>query len=319
MQETSTDPAITPASLLSRLGLGGKQSQEKKGSKETSIQKVAEGGGIPATPPASTGTASLRLDQTTPSTPPTTQSSKQYPAPSALSIRCDELQTQITESQEKYKKLDELFNEKSAALEKAEKSLVHEEKARKEFNKVKDMLEKELKDTKDHTRDLQIKVTSAQTEAQSYLNRINQLEERIKNNDKVILEHGDKEKRLSTEKNSLNEQIEKLRGQLKSSEDTIGEKNAKIANLVEKIKDLSAGAKTESTETEKKLAEAPSSEEPEPTEEQTPEKAAQDKTQEEGATTEESSQEKTPEESILKEAPQDEAPQKETAQEDTQK
>ena len=55
-----------------------------------------------------------------------------------------EISTELAELKEKYDKLDSMYNEKSSEHEKSKESLDNELEHRKEFNKVKDLLEKEL-------------------------------------------------------------------------------------------------------------------------------------------------------------------------------
>ncbi len=102
-----------------------------------------------------------------------------------------ELTSQLNELKEKHETLDKLFKEKSAALEKSEEALQNELKNRKEFNKVKDILEKELKETKDKARSLQVDLNNAGTEAEGHKSRVNQLEERVTKLQKTILEKDD--------------------------------------------------------------------------------------------------------------------------------
>lgn len=93
---------------------------------------------------------------------------------------------QINEWQGKYERLDQLFNEKSAALEKSEESLRNELSSRKEFNKLKDMLEKELREAKDKARGVQVELNAARTEAEGNRKRIAQLEDKVTTMEKVI-------------------------------------------------------------------------------------------------------------------------------------
>ncbi len=97
------------------------------------------------------------------------------------------LTSQLNELKKKYELLDRLFKEKSSALERAEESLQNELKNRKEFNKVKDILEKELKDTKDKSRNVQAEMNASQTEAESYQKRTNLLEEKVTKLEKIVI------------------------------------------------------------------------------------------------------------------------------------
>jgi len=88
---------------------------------------------------------------------------------------------------DRYDRLEKLFQEKSTQLEKVEKSLSHELKAKTEFHKLKDILEKELKDTKDKNHKLQLQISTHQTETESIQKHIQLLEEKIKAKDQDIL------------------------------------------------------------------------------------------------------------------------------------
>lgn len=99
-----------------------------------------------------------------------------------------DLTLQFHELKEKYEKLDFLFKEKSSDLERTQRSLETELRTRKEFNKVKDILEKELKDVKDRSHNFQIELTSAKTETEGSQKRINQLEAKVTKLEKEILQ-----------------------------------------------------------------------------------------------------------------------------------
>jgi len=99
-----------------------------------------------------------------------------------------ELNAELSELREKYEKLDKIFQEKSEELEKSKKNVDNELKTRKEFNKVKDILEKELKDVKDQSRKVQVELNGTQAETGGYKNRINQLEDKVTKLEKEILE-----------------------------------------------------------------------------------------------------------------------------------
>ncbi len=120
-----------------------------------------------------------------------------------LSIANDELKNQLVQIQERYDKLDKLFLEKSETLEKTLKDLEHEQKNRKEFNKVKDLLEKEIKDSKTIAKKAEAELNSIKSESGSYTTRITQLEEKIK----------------------------KLEGELYSKEDLLEEQRKKISEF----------------------------------------------------------------------------------------
>lgn len=103
-----------------------------------------------------------------------------------------ELTTELKELKEKYDKLDALFSEKSTEFEKSKKSLSHELENRREFNKVKDILEKELKESKDKARNIQGELNNAQVEIVSFKGRNVQLEDKTTKLEKDLLEKEDK-------------------------------------------------------------------------------------------------------------------------------
>lgn len=86
----------------------------------------------------------------------------------------------LDELNNKQNKLEQLIKEKNEQLEKTQKALDSEINNRKEFNKVKDLLEKELKDTRDKSKVLQKEVGELQQENQNYKQQITQLEEKNK-------------------------------------------------------------------------------------------------------------------------------------------
>src|SRR3989338_5857421 len=98
-----------------------------------------------------------------------------------------DLAAQIEEWKGKYECLDKLFNEKSAALAKSEESLKAELNNRKEFNKIKDILEKDLRESRDKTRSVQTELNIARTEAEGNKKRAAHLEEKITKMEKAIL------------------------------------------------------------------------------------------------------------------------------------
>ena len=98
-----------------------------------------------------------------------------------------DLAAQIEEWKGKYERLDKIFNEKSAALARAEESLQNELSNRKEFNKLKDMLEKELREAKDKTRGVQVELSAVKTEAEGTEKRVAQFEEKVAKMEKALL------------------------------------------------------------------------------------------------------------------------------------
>ncbi len=87
---------------------------------------------------------------------------------------------QLAELKEKYGRLDNLFKEKSSKLEKAQAALDNELKNGKDFNKVKDIIEKEVKEVKNRVKDAQNELHSVKEEKKSSEQKIVQLENKIK-------------------------------------------------------------------------------------------------------------------------------------------
>lgn len=103
-----------------------------------------------------------------------------------------ELAGELSELKEKYDKLETLFSEKSTEHEKTKQSLNYELENRKEFNKVKDLLEKELRDSKDKTRSAQGELNNVQTENENQKKRSAELEEKSNKLEKDLLQKDDK-------------------------------------------------------------------------------------------------------------------------------
>ncbi len=98
------------------------------------------------------------------------------------------LTSQLDELKEKHTRLDSLFQEKSLELEKTKTNLENELKNRKEFNKIKDLLEKEIKEAKDKTKDVHAELNTEKSDKENSQKRINQLEEKITIFEKTIEE-----------------------------------------------------------------------------------------------------------------------------------
>ena len=129
-----------------------------------------------------TGTASLKtspsfeMPQIQGATDPFNEEPQIYapaqpPAQSETSDKTNELR-------EKYDKLQALFEEKSAELENTKKQIQNETQNRKEFEKIKSLLESELNNTKEKTRNIQVKLNSLNAENESYKTQIVHLEEK---------------------------------------------------------------------------------------------------------------------------------------------
>ncbi|MFA5087618.1 MAG: hypothetical protein WC552_01125 [Candidatus Omnitrophota bacterium] len=130
------------------------------------------------------------------------------PERSQAEIELSQLSQEHAELKQKYERLDGLFEEKGKEFDNIQKALANELKNRKEFNKVKDLLEKELKDNKENSRKLQIEFNQAQIENSGFINRINQLEQKITQHEKTILADEDTLKQKEQEIDQLKKKIQ---------------------------------------------------------------------------------------------------------------
>lgn len=210
----ATGPKISPKELIDRLGLEN---------------------------PPTSGNQPLIQEQKTPGPPQINSIANPPQIESELSLKYDELLMENTELKAKYAKIESLFAEKSSSLEKSEKALANEIKNQKEFNKVKDILEKEIKDSKDKISSLQSDLRSAQTDTQTQLKRVSQLEEKVKKLEVEILTS----EAAINDAHALTQQARKhssdLEEKLRLNETHILEKNQKIEDLVNRLKDLPSG------------------------------------------------------------------------------
>lgn len=215
---------VTPKEMLNRLGL---EPAESKNPLASILPK-----------PATKTPESVNVQQTpgAPRSAVTATSTE-----SELSLKIDELAAQNKDLKDQYAKLETLFAEKSMSLEKSDKALNTELKNQKEYHKVKDLLEKELKDAKDKIKSLQADVSTAQTETQTHVKRVSQLEEKVKKLEMEVLASeaaiNDANAGTQMARKRVAELEEKLRGQ----DNQILEKNQKIEDLVIRLKDLPAG------------------------------------------------------------------------------
>ncbi len=181
-------------------------------------------------PPSHRGTAALRLDD-----------DENSESEKILVMENEQIKKQIEDVRTKNEKLESILQDKNKDIEQVKNDLETELKSRKEFNKIKDILEKELKDSKEKNRALQIDLNNTQTEADSFLKRVKQLEEKIK---KLEGEVEEKDGVLKTHQ-AVNEKdkknLDRLEKNLKEFDPLIREKDQKINSLVPLLKDLPEG------------------------------------------------------------------------------
>jgi len=100
--------------------------------------------------------------------------------------------SELDELKERYERLDILFTKKSSELDETTKTLENEQKNRKEFNTLKDLLEKELKNAKDKFKITQEELGNTINENEGYKKRIAGLEENISKFENELLEKNGK-------------------------------------------------------------------------------------------------------------------------------
>lgn len=227
-QPTSTTPPTTPKDILNRLGLEHSDSI-KTPAKPNPLPELFNKASTTKEPFSTPILIQNSLQNPPKILPPDTK------AVSEISLKYDELQNEHKELQDKLSKLEELFVEKSSTLEKSEKSLTNELKNQKEFNKIKDFLEKELKEAKEKAKGLQGEIAAAQTESSTHLKRITILEEKVKKLEVELLSSeaaiNDGQAGIQLARKHAAELEEKLR----AHENLILEKNQKIEDLVKRL------------------------------------------------------------------------------------
>ncbi|MEW5895768.1 MAG: hypothetical protein AB1650_08460 [Candidatus Omnitrophota bacterium] len=253
-QAKREEEKTTAAGLLDRLGL--KEQEESKSSitpasflakffhfkKEPPAMVSVEKTNTTPTPLPKSGTAAMRLDNSS------------NDALVEQSIRNDELQKETLELREKTEKLEQLLSEKNEEIKKVTSEIAQEQRHRKEFNKVKDLLEKELKETKDEFKRVQSELNAIKSEGQTYLNRISQLESKIKTNEKsleekdaIIQEH------VQTIHTLENSQVIKTPAEVQL--DTAAAESVTNPEQTEKPAEFTSEAKTEDATVEQNLPE----------------------------------------------------------------
>ena len=143
---------------------------------------------------------------------------------------------QLSELQEKYAGLEKRFNEKQAELDRNEKALKEEIKKRKEFNQVKDQLEKEVRDAKDKFHEIELKRDDAVREMESWKRRADQLEGKVNRRQKEVLQKENEAERARKEFEEEKKRSTTLMDQLNQKEALIKDKDNEIAVLAQKLK-----------------------------------------------------------------------------------
>ena len=147
-----------------------------------------------------------------------------------------EVAAELSTLKEKHERLERLFNEKQLELEAVDNNLKSEVKNRKEFNRVKDILEKELRDVRDRSHELSNKTKEAEARSENLTRRIEQLEKKLTATEKELLVKEDEVKKL------LNDIIQQQKI-IDEANEKIKHKDEKIAVLVDRV--TTEGEKTE--------------------------------------------------------------------------
>ena len=108
--------------------------------------------------------------------------------------------TELAELKQRYEKLNVMFQEKSTEFDKIQQLYNYEVGHRKDFNKVKDILEKELKEVKDRAKNIQAELNKSKNENENYQKRIAQLDDKIIKLGKAVLAKEQESSKTSQEK-----------------------------------------------------------------------------------------------------------------------
>lgn len=176
------DPALN---LLNRIGLD--QDGKPQSSILTESSTVTAKNFFLKTPPLSPGpkdNPTAPLEQT----PTLEDDSIQISSDPELIVKCEKLEISL--------------KEKNDELENIQKELALEVKARKDFNKIKDQLEKDIKGVKDANHKAQLELSASQAETANYKTHSAKLDEKLKTRDAAIKQNekdiDDLVKRLQT-------------------------------------------------------------------------------------------------------------------------
>ena len=176
-------------------------------------------------------------------------STQDIPAPLPIQSAGDiqktmDLEIELHELKEKYERLDQLFKEKSEELDRKDTALNNELKTKKEFNKVKDILEKEIKDTKDSVHKFGLELTASHADIEAHKKKVSQLEEKLKTTEQEA-------RQKEIEANDFNKQFQSANSSLQAKAQEIQKKENEISELNKKLQSLSSDLQ----ETRKKILE----------------------------------------------------------------
>lgn len=227
---------ISPSTVLDRLGLGpkGEKSSQKKEQFAFFKKFPIKIFGIKKDAPLS---LEKDFSESSPASQDALPGDSISKKEAELALHLDELQMQNNDLQDKYNRINLLLEEKTESVKKIDLELQTERKNSKEFNKIKDLLEKEFKDVKDKTRNLQNEVKVAQIETQSHLRRVGQLEDKIKKNDHEFLEQEKESKKILAESSEFMKKISELNNTLSQKNVAMKQKDGKIEALMKMLKE----------------------------------------------------------------------------------
>jgi hypothetical protein len=98
-----------------------------------------------------------------------------------------EISSELAELKERYQKIESMLSEKNEEIDRLQMNLNVELSNKKEFNKIKDVLEKEIKEGKERIRENHAEFNTTKTELDNSKKRVHQLEEKIVKFEKEIL------------------------------------------------------------------------------------------------------------------------------------
>jgi len=126
---------------------------------------------------------------------------------------------ELSDLKEKHSRLDKLFNEKSKLLDQTKKNLDAELNNKNEFDDVKNLLNKEIKDYKEKIREKNSKIESNQSELDSQKNSLN----------KEIEDYKQKIQEKNSKIDSNQSELDSQRKSISQLENTITQQNLKIS------------------------------------------------------------------------------------------
>jgi elongation factor G len=205
---------VTTSELLDRLGIRPEEAPSAKAGKNARPRDDAEG------PPEYEGVATEDINRAL-----------------ELSIQHDDLERKLRECTEQHHHLKALITDKKRILKNASQALRTERRYIHEFDHIRNHLNDGITRAKEERRALQDSLKEKEEEARACLNRVNLLEERIKQNESAFrdAELGIKDCRLTVQM-SQKKAVE-LEEKIREKEKLVADKSEKLLNLIGRFKE----------------------------------------------------------------------------------